>query len=57
MMKTIMRFFKEEDGIGTVEMILILVVLISLVIIFKDQLTALVNDIFSQITSKSSSIY
>ncbi len=57
MMKTIMRFLKEEDGIGTVEMILILVVLISLVIIFKDQLTALVNDIFSQITSKSSSIY
>lgn len=57
MMKTIIRFLKEEDGIGTVEMILILVVLISLVIIFKDQLTALVNDIFSQITSKSSSIY
>ena len=25
MMKTIMRFLKEEDGIGTVEMILILV--------------------------------
>lgn len=51
------RFWKEEDGIGTVEMILILVVLISLVIIFKEQLTDLVNDIFSQITSKSSSIY
>lgn len=55
--KTIWRFWKEEDGIGTVEMILILVVLISLVIIFKSQLTQLVNDIFSQITSKSRSIY
>ncbi len=55
--KTLLRFIKEEDGIGTVEMILILVVLISLVIIFKEQLTQLVNDIFSQITSKSSSIY
>ena len=52
-MNRIFDFLKEEDGIGTVEMILILVVLI----IFKDQLTALVNDIFSQITSKSSSIY
>ena len=51
------ELLKREDGIGTVEMILILVVLISLVIIFKSQLTALVNDIFSQITSKSSSIY
>ena len=56
-MKAWMRFIKEEKGIGTVEMILILVVLISLVIIFRSQLTALVNDIFSQITSKSSSIY
>lgn len=56
-MKRILQFMKEEDGIGTVEMILILVVLISLVIIFKDQLTQLVNDIFSQITTKSSSIY
>ena len=56
-MNAFVKFLKEEDGIGTVEMILILVVLISLVIIFKDQLTALVNDIFSQITTKSSSIY
>ena len=56
-MKWVIGFMKEEDGIGTVEMILILVVLISLVIIFKDQLTSLVNDIFSNITSKSGRIY
>ncbi|MBO5292886.1 MAG: hypothetical protein J6B10_06880 [Lachnospiraceae bacterium] len=53
----IRRFIWEEDGIGTVEMILILVVLIGLVLIFKSQLTRLVNDIFSQITSKSRQIY
>ena len=47
------RFWKEEDGIGTVEMILILVVLIALVIIFKNQLTSLVNEIFYKITSQS----
>lgn len=56
-MKALLQFIKEEDGIGTVELILILVVLITLVIIFKEQLTQLVNDIFAQITSKSSSIY
>lgn len=56
-MNTIREFMKDEEGIGTVELILILVVLISLVIIFKDQLTSLVNDIFSQITQKSNSIY
>lgn len=42
---------------GTVELILILVVLIGLVIIFKSQLTSLVNEIFKQITLKSKSIY
>lgn len=54
---SVRRFIQEEDGIGTVEMILILVVLIGLVIIFKSQLTTLVNNIFSQITSKSQQIY
>ncbi len=47
------NFRNQEDGIGTVEMILILVVLIALVIIFKNQLTALVNDIFDKITRQS----
>ena len=43
----------EEDGIGTAEMIMILVVLIALVLIFKSQLTSLVNEIFDKITSQS----
>lgn len=50
------RFREEEDGVGTVEIILILVVLIGLVIIFKNQLTSLVNSIFSKIVSRSNSI-
>lgn len=50
------RFWREEDGVGTVEMILILVVLIALVLIFKNQLTSLVNQIFEKITSQSNLI-
>ncbi len=50
------RFFAEERAVGVVEMILILVVLIGLVIIFKQQLTTLVNTIFKKISSQSSSI-
>ncbi|MBQ6967788.1 MAG: hypothetical protein IJP84_07785 [Lachnospiraceae bacterium] len=50
------NFLREDDAIGTVEMILILVVLISLVIIFKSQLTNLVNKIFKTINSKATSI-
>lgn len=55
-MNLIRRFLKEEDGIGTVEIILILVVLIGLVILFKDQLTALVGDIFEKIVRQSSTV-
>ena len=39
-----------------VEMILIIVVLISLVLIFKTQLTTLVNNIFKTIHSKAGSV-
>lgn len=47
---------KNDRGIGVVEVILILVVLIGLVIIFKSQLTDLVESIFEKITSESSGI-
>lgn len=50
------QILQEEDGIGVVEVILILVVLIGLVLIFKSQLTSLVNTIFEKITSESSGI-
>jgi len=52
----IKSFLYEEDGIGTVEMILILVVLITLVIIFKSQLTSLVNTLFTNISKNAKSI-
>ena len=52
----IKNVLKEEKGIGVVEIILILVVLIGLVIIFKSQLTSLVQNIFQKITSESSGL-
>jgi Flp pilus assembly pilin Flp len=51
-----MEKMREDDGIGVVEVILILVVLIGLVIIFKSQLTSLVQNIFQKIVSESSGI-
>ena len=50
--KRIADVLRDEQGIGVVEVILILVVLIGLVIIFKSQLTSLVNTIFEKITSR-----
>lgn len=50
------QFLTEEDGMGTVEIILIIVVLIGLVIIFKTQLRSLVNTVFEKITSDSNTV-
>ena len=47
---------RDDEGSGVVEIILILVVLIGLVIIFKSQLTSLVQTIFEKITSESAGI-
>lgn len=50
-MKNFKNFLCEEDGMGVVEIILIIVVLVSLVFIFKTQITSIVNKIFGKITS------
>ncbi len=46
----------QEDGMGTVEIILIIVVLVGLVIIFKSQISELVQSIFQKITSQATTI-
>lgn len=56
MLKKFKRLMKDERGITSVEIILILVVLISLVLIFKDQMVAIVNDIFRTITRQSGNV-
>ena len=52
----IKNFWLEEDGIGTVEMILILVVLIGIVLIFKEQLNSLVESIFKTINEQAKKV-
>ena len=54
--KYLLQVLKEERGVGVVEVILILVVLIGLVLIFKSQLTGLVEIIFQKITSERAGI-
>lgn len=55
-MKYLLQVLKDERGVGVVEVILILVVLIGLVLIFKTQLTGLVETIFQKIISESAGI-
>ena len=55
-LRNLRTFMKEEDGMGTVEVILIIVVLISLVALFKKDITSIVTDIMKKIKSNANSI-
>lgn len=50
-------FWADEDGVGVIEVVLILVVLIGLVIIFKTQIRKLLETIFKQIEAQSKEVY
>ena len=56
-MKGIWNRLKDESGVGVVEVILILVVLITLVLLFKAELTTLLSNILAEITQKTQQVY
>ena len=47
-MRNFKSFLKEEEGMGTVEIVLIIVVLVALVAIFKDSIKSLVEKILKR---------
>ena len=47
----------EEDGVGVIEVVLILVVLIGLVIVFKNQINKLLTAIFTEINKQAKEVY
>ncbi len=55
-MSEIRRFAEDESGVGVIEVVLILVVLIGLVAVFKTQINELLTKIFSSISSMSDDI-
>ena len=50
------KFIKDNSGIGIVEIILILVILIALIVIFREKITAIVNTAFTNIQNDSNTI-
>lgn len=54
--KSVRMFWQDESGVGVVEIILILVVLISLVLLFKEQITSLVKTVLTKIKNQGTSV-
>lgn len=55
-MEQVLAFWKEEDGVGVVEVILILVILIGLVLMFKEQISSIIDKAFKSINTDSGKI-
>ena len=50
-------FWSDESGMGTIEVILIIVVLIGLVMVFKREIGSLVAEVVSHIKQDAQTIY
>ena len=49
-------FWKDNRGVGVIEIVLILVILIGFVLVFKEQITAIVNNAFTAISGDAGKI-
>ncbi|GFI23110.1 hypothetical protein IMSAGC011_01887 [Lachnospiraceae bacterium] len=55
-MRNFTSFLKEEDGMGTVEVVLIIVVLIMLVALFKDKIKTLAEKLLKKVSDNANKI-
>lgn len=56
-MKAIKKFMKQKvSGLGIIEIILILVIIIGLILIFRTQIEAIIQTAFSSINSNADAI-
>lgn len=55
-LKNMGDFIREEDGMGTVEIVLIIVVLIALVALFKSNIKKVVEDILKKISTNANKV-
>lgn len=55
-MRDLRSFIMEEDGMGTVEIVLIIVVLVGLVVVFKSGMNGIVDSVMTGIKGKAGGV-
>lgn len=53
-LELVKRFLKEEDGLGTVEIVVIIAVLVGIALIFRDAIIKFVTDIMRSVFADDS---
>lgn len=51
MKKLLSRFWKEEEGMGTVEIVIIIAVLVAVALIFREQIIGAVTNLMGKLFS------
>jgi len=51
------KFWKEDEGIGTLEIVLIIAVVIILALLFKDWIIGLLKDLMGEADNKANEIF
>ena len=46
------EFKDNQDGIGSIEMVLILLVLVGLIVVFRENIMSIIDSVFDKITSQ-----
>ena len=49
---TLMKLTSDSRGIGTIEMVLLIVVILGILVLFRDYIQALISSIFSKIDNQ-----
>lgn len=57
MLGSVKSFWKDEKGLGTLEMILIIAVLIAVVLLFKDKIQEVVEALIKTAGEKSQEVF
>ncbi|AWV32162.1 Flp1 family type IVb pilin [Paenibacillus sp. FSL H7-0716] len=57
MLDSMSNFWKDEEGLGTLEMILIIAVLIAVVLLFKDKIQEVVEALIKTAGEKSQEVF
>ncbi len=50
--RNIYLFSENQDGIGSIEMVMILLVLVGLIVIFRENIISIIDSIFDKITDQ-----
>lgn len=52
----IKQFIKEDDGVGTVEVVLLLVIIVTLVVAFRKQIKGIVDKAMTRVKEDSETV-